>query len=74
VEYWYQGEIGFLNNYVIPLAKKLKECGVFGVSSDEYLNYAQDNLREWKAKGEEFVAQFREKHCGVGVTVEPAEA
>ena len=24
--------------YIIPLAKKLKDCGVFGVSSDEYLN------------------------------------
>lgn len=44
------------------------------MSSDEHLNYAQENLREWKAKGEEYVAQFREKHCGVGVTVEPAEA
>lgn len=29
--------------YIIPLAKKLKDCGVFGVSSDEYLNYAQRN-------------------------------
>ena len=31
---WYQGEIGFFDNYIIPLAKKLKDCGVFGVSSD----------------------------------------
>jgi len=29
--------------YIIPLAKKLKDCGVFGVSSDEYLNYAEKN-------------------------------
>ena len=39
-EFWYQGEIGFFDYYIIPLAKKLKDCGVFGVSSDEYLNYA----------------------------------
>ena len=26
------------SQYIIPLAKKLKDCGVFGVSSDEYLN------------------------------------
>ena len=45
--FWYKGEIGFFDNYVIPLAKKLKECGVFGVSSDEYLNYALQN-REGK--------------------------
>ena len=31
---WYKGEIGFLDFYVIPLAKKLATCGVFGVSSD----------------------------------------
>jgi hypothetical protein len=28
---------------------------VFGVSSDEYLNYAEQNLAEWKAKGEQVV-------------------
>lgn len=39
-EFWFEGEIGFFDFYVIPLAKKLKDCGVFGVSSDEYLNYA----------------------------------
>lgn len=59
---WYQGEIGFLDNYVIPLAKKLKNCGVFGVSSDEYLNYAQENRREWESRGQELVASFVEKH------------
>ena len=36
---------------VIPLAKKLKECGVFGVSSDEYLAYAQANRNEWETRG-----------------------
>jgi len=36
-EFWYKGEIGFFDFYIIPLAKKLKECGVFGVSSGEYL-------------------------------------
>ena len=32
---WYKGELWFFDCYVIPLARKLKECGVFGVSSDE---------------------------------------
>jgi 3'5'-cyclic nucleotide phosphodiesterase len=40
VEFWYKGELSFFDNYVIPLGKKLKDCNVFGVSSDEYLNYA----------------------------------
>jgi class 3 adenylate cyclase len=59
---WYQGELGFFDNYVIPLAKKLKECGVFGVSSDEYLNYALENRREWAAKGEDACAKMVEKY------------
>jgi hypothetical protein len=53
--FWYQGELGFFDNYVIPLAKKLKECNVFGVSSDEYLDYALSNRAEWQEKGQELV-------------------
>lgn len=60
---WFQGELGFFDNYIIPLAKKLKECGVFGVSCDEYLNYALENRREWASKGESVVEQYIEKYC-----------
>jgi hypothetical protein len=49
----------------IPLAKKLKECGVFGVSCDEYLNYALANRREWEARGEEMVTEMKEKYANV---------
>ena len=55
---WYNGELWFYDNYIIPLAKKLKECGVFGVSSDEYLNYAMANRKEWELKGRDVVAGF----------------
>ena len=51
---------GFFDYYIIPLAKKLKECGVFGVSSDEYLNYATQNRQEWEIKGKEIVAEYQE--------------
>lgn len=60
-EFWYKGEIGFFDFYIIPLAKKLKDCGVFGVSSDEYLSYAENNRKEWEAKGHEAVARMVEK-------------
>jgi class 3 adenylate cyclase len=61
-EGWYKGEIGFFDHYIIPLAKKLKDCGVFGVSSDEYLNYACNNRKEWEKKGEAIVERFLEKY------------
>ncbi|CAB9526583.1 Receptor-type guanylate cyclase gcy [Seminavis robusta] len=56
--FWYNGEIGFFDNYVIPLAKKLKDCHVFGVSSDECLNYALQNRNEWKTRGQQIVEEM----------------
>ena len=56
---WYEGELGFFDYYIIPLAKKLKECKVFGVSSDEYLDYAIANRAEWALKGEELVSGYQ---------------
>ena len=53
---------GFFDFYIIPLAHKLKECGVFGVSCDEYLQYAENNRKEWVARGEEVVAEMIEKY------------
>jgi 3'5'-cyclic nucleotide phosphodiesterase len=52
---WYEGELWFFDNYVIPLAEKLRECNVFGVSCDEFLDYAKDNRMEWEEKGREIV-------------------
>jgi 3'5'-cyclic nucleotide phosphodiesterase len=59
--FWYQGELGFFDNYVIPLANKLKECNVFGVSSDEYLNYAINNRAEWDSRGQDIVAEMTQE-------------
>lgn len=58
---WVTGEIGFFDFYVIPLAKKLKDCQVFGVSSDEYLNYALANRRKWEIEGHKIVSEMMER-------------
>jgi len=52
---WYESEMGFFDFYIIPLAYKLKECGVFGVSCDEYLGFALENRLEWEVKGVQIV-------------------
>jgi hypothetical protein len=59
---WYNGEIGFFDFYIIPLAKKLENCGCFGVSSHEYLNYAMANRDEWVREGESIVQKYLEKY------------
>lgn len=61
-ETWYQNELAFFDSTVIPLAKKLEQCGVFVVSSDEYLNYAIQNRAEWHARGVEIVHEMVGHH------------
>jgi hypothetical protein len=56
--FWYKGELGFFDNYIIPLAKKLKDCNIFGASSDECLNFALQNRQEWETRGEAIVASM----------------
>jgi hypothetical protein len=64
---WYEGELGFFDFYIIPLARKLKDCGVFGVSSDEYLNYAIQNRSEWEKRGRDVVHEL------IGLVQEPKQ-
>lgn len=76
-EGWYESELKFFDNYVIPLATKLQECGVFGAAGAMYLEYARANRKEIEEKGErlvhemlercqaEFMAELMQKHDGV---------
>lgn len=58
---WYKGELWFFDNYIIPLATKLEECGVFGVASDECLHNALNNRKEWALRGEKIVEEILER-------------
>lgn len=59
--YWYEGEIAFFDFYIIPLAKKLRDCGVFGLTSEENLNYANQNRQLWIELGNGIVAEMLDK-------------
>ena len=39
----------------IPLCEKISDCGVFGPTSDENLNYATNNCNMWVKEGEAIV-------------------
>ena len=78
--FWYKGELDFFKNYIIPLAKKLKDCKVFGVSSAECLNYATRNHDEWEVYGqgivEEMKIEFNEIYSDgklMGMTIDEME-
>ena len=51
--------MGFFD--IIPLTRKLKDCGVFGKSSDEFLNDAIANRKEWELRRQQVVAEMVEK-------------
>lgn len=57
-ESWFEGEIGFFDFYIIPLAKKLGDCGVFGLSGEECLTNARANRMEWEQKGRGIVKDY----------------
>lgn len=58
---WYKGDIGFFDFYIIPLSKKLRDCGVFGPTSDENLNYATNNRNMWVKNGEQITKEMLER-------------
>jgi len=60
-DFWYDTQIEYFTFHVIPLAKKLKECGVFGLRSTDYVDCAMKNLAEWDLHGKGVVASMEEK-------------
>jgi class 3 adenylate cyclase len=59
---WYEGELSFFDYYVLPLVRKLKQIEVFGLTTDEYVTYAQANRKEWETKGRDLVSKYLESY------------
>jgi hypothetical protein len=55
---WFKSDIGFFDFYIIPLAKKLRLCGILEKSSAEWINGAILNRNAWDAMGESIVAEY----------------
>ena len=54
-ENWYNGELGFYDNYIIPMAERLYENGMLGADSVEF---AKSNRQEWEMKGQTLVEEW----------------
>jgi hypothetical protein len=48
---WFKAEIAFLDFYILPLAKRLQDCGVFGRLGNECYGFAKANRLAWRLKG-----------------------
>lgn len=56
--YWYQRELDFFDQQVIPLAKRIVELRCFGSLGEEFLQNAGDNRREWSDRGSEIIKKL----------------
>jgi class 3 adenylate cyclase len=57
---WYISELCFFDNFVIPLAKRLRDSGVFGRAGSDFLKHAQDNRKQWEDQGNDLVREMVE--------------
>ena len=60
---WFNGQIGFFDYYVIPLAKRLQQSGVFGIAGDSFVENAVNNKNRWQQDGLMIVNNILENVC-----------
>jgi len=58
---WYNGELWFFDNWVIPLAENLRECGVFDIVSNQLIEQAENNRKQWEMKGKAITEEMTKR-------------
>lgn len=48
---WYENQIGFLESYLLPLAERLEETGVFGEVGMNFIEIVKNNRDQWLTEG-----------------------
>lgn len=59
-ETWFQSQLDLFSKNSVPVAQRLKESNVLGVSSGECLDYALTNLKQWQDQGLSVVEEFKD--------------
>lgn len=56
---WFEGELQFYDNYVLPVVHRLQHSGAFvTASTDSHHDYAEQNKIQWENKGKDIVAEM----------------
>lgn len=50
---WFENQIGFLESYLLPLARRLEDTGVFGDVGSKFTTIVEANRDAWLAEGQE---------------------
>jgi hypothetical protein len=61
---WVAGELIFFDKHIIPLAKRLQESGMFGVTADAILRSARNNRKEWEKRGKRIFEDLQGRVTG----------
>lgn len=69
---WYNNELEFFDVFIIPLAQKLKSCGMFGLIGDDSLQMALRNRAEFERRGQQVIAEMVESFCLSSSTIQPS--
>jgi hypothetical protein len=48
---WFENQIGFLESYLLPLAHRLEDTGVFGKAGPDFGRIVEDNRDTWLTHG-----------------------
>jgi len=48
---WFQGQIDFFDGYILPLARRLEQCKIFGVLGSLFYENAMSNRSRWVEEG-----------------------
>lgn len=71
---WHGGQIGFLESYLLPLARKLEDMGVFGdVIGPVFAKIVESNRDTWVAKGQPVVDNIIAKGAELYPATEKSE-
>ena len=57
-DFWFQGELHFFDDVVLPLATKLTDCGAFGEDAEEFLLFGKANRRDWDSRGRDVLMDY----------------
>ena len=60
LDQWFQGQISFFDNYIFPLAERLKQCGVFGELGSLFYENACSNRTRWMNEGNVLCREMHE--------------
>ncbi len=59
--HWFEGQISFFDNYIFPLAERLKQCGVFGELGSIFYENACANRQLWIDEGHNLCQEMHRK-------------